>query len=170
MQNLTKKYPDSQLKFELPINVYDKNIVLSIQIPKELQLRHEYPGNPHFMQFGNKDILITIAHQTGGKFQSNQSLDKIVKAMQAKSQITILQNEDHNYPGYSEGYRIVKLYDTQKNTTDIVYIYAASGPYDSASILYSMRLHGNDPVGTVMQKAKEAFKGNIKIIDKDSGH
>ena len=168
LQTLAQKYPDYKFNFTLPINVYEKNIILNVVIPKDLKLEHETPGNPHYMQFGDEYTLVTISNQTGGTFQANKSLDNIVKAMQAKTQVTILQTEDHNYPGYSDGYRLVKLYNAEKGSTEIVYIYAASGPYDSASVLYAMKMHGDESVDTLLQKVKNAFNASVKIIDKGS--
>lgn len=170
LQDLARKNPGYKFNFSLPINVYDKNITLKIKIPGELKLSYERPGNPHYMQFKDNNTLITISHQTGGKFQANTSLERIIKAMQAKSQVTILQTEDHSYPGYIDGYRIVKLYDPKDNTNDIVYVYAASGPYDSASVIYAIHIHADDKVDAVVQNIKNAFHANVNIVDESSGH
>lgn len=56
--------------------------------------------------------------------------------MQAKKQVTILESGQHGYFGCMDGYRLVKLFDAGKNITEVYYLYVASGPYDSATILY----------------------------------
>lgn len=168
LQDLASKNPGYTFEFKLPINVYDKNILLDIKIPKNFQLKHERVGNPHFMQFGNKYTLLTITHQTGGTFQATKSLDNIIKAMQARSQVSILENVDKTYSGYMDGYRIVTLHNTKNNTNDIVYIYAASGPYDSASVLYEMRVHGDDTLDAMVNMLKNDFNTNVHIVDKSS--
>lgn len=166
LQDLAAKNPGYTFEFKLPINVYDKNIVLDIKIPKNLQLKNESVGNPHLMQFGDKNTLLTITHQTGGKFQATQSLDNIIKAMQARSQVTILDHADKSYPGCVDGYRMVKLHNTKNNTNDIVYIYAASGPYDSASVLYAMRVPDDKTLDAMVSMLKDSFNANVHLVDK----
>ena len=163
LRNLTEKNPVD--KFNLPIN---NDISLNITIPQGLEVRYERPDNPHFIQYGDKDILFSISNDRGGKLQAKESLEKGLKVMQDASQVTILEQADHNYPGYMDGYRIVKVYDTKKNTTDIMYFYAGSGPNDSAGILYAVRMKKDDNVDTVVQNVKKAFNASVKIIDKSS--
>jgi hypothetical protein len=164
LQDLSQKNPGYKFNSSLPVNVYDKNITLNIKIPKELKLSYEDPGNPHFMQFKDKSTLITTSNQTGGKFQANTSLKQVIKAMQANSQITILQSEDHEYLEYSDGYRIVKLYYSKENTTDVVYVYAISGPYDSASVIYTIHTQADDKIDDVVKKLKNSFDSIVKTV------
>jgi len=168
LQTLTQKHP--VYKFDLPINVFDHNISLYITVPETLIFKYERPGNPQFIQYGDKDILFSIANERGGKLQATESLAKGLKVMEKDSQVTILDKADHDYSGYIDGYRIVKVYDTKKNTTDIIYFYAASGPYDSVSVLYAIRMNKDDNLDTVLQNVKNGFKANVKIVDKPSSH
>ena len=164
LHELAIQNPGYTFEFKLPINVDNHDIRLNIKIPKNLKLQQEKGENPHLMQYGNQDTLITINHQTGGKFQASDVLNKIIRAMQAHNEVTILEGSEERYSDYRDSYKIVTLHNIKNNTNDIVYVYAASGPYDSATILYEMRIAADLSVDVLKEKLKSDFKMNVGII------
>ena len=169
LQSIVKEHPDKEnpdkpYNLLLPINIYDKTS-LRIIVPQGFTMKTLNSGNPEALQFIGKNTVITISLQKGGQYQPTKLLDDMIKAMQAKKQVTILESGEHGYFGCMDGYRLVKLFDANKNITEVYYLYVASGPYDSATVLYNMVVSGNETVGSVVEKVKVGFNANIYVVN-----
>lgn len=158
-----KENPDKPFNLILPINIYDKNTSLNIIVPKEFKMGERDSGGVKFLQFMGNGMAITVGFQEGGGFQPTQLLDVMIKAMQSSQQMIILESGNHGYFGYMDGYRLVQ-FSSPNNITHLYYMYVASGPSNSATIIYDMAVRDNEMVGDVVTKIKDVFNTSVHIL------
>jgi hypothetical protein len=160
---------DAKIALRFPVNVQNSDINLNIQIPEHFKVLKPDPGSDilEFIPKRDKDPykwteIITVSPIIGHKVTADSYIDGMIAGMQnSADSLKIIEKSYDKQRNYQIATCILQ-YQVNKRD-EVVIIYAASGPYDLASVQYALFLRTPRELNDTIQRLKDFIKTNIKL-------
>lgn len=168
----------STFDFFLPVNVLSETkekTKLAVKVPDTFKPVADYTKGQtldmllEFIPLTDKSVndwskIITIKSYPGLALKSNKEyLDTIVEGFkQNATKSDVLEGDDKKQEGFEEGYRLIAY--TYNNRDEMVYIYTASGPKDTAMVQYAIKVNSPSEIEKVKTELKEFITNNVTKV------
>jgi len=172
----TNKSEPQNFNFNIPINVADDKLFLSVfieKIFKPVQDPSSFTSGRTLIEFipqaedsSNWSEIITLKPHLGIGAKAAQILNSIIEGMKpATKALKILEQQNKAHEGYQDGFRLLTY--EHNGSKEILYLYTASGPYDAVTFQYAIRIKKGASIADLSKKLKDFVEKNVKVAKKD---
>ncbi len=165
-----KKHPSYALMLLFPVNVVNEKINLKVEIPKNFKkLDNANSDLLEFIPATDKDPyawseIITVIPYIGKRIKAKEIVKTISEGIKQGGQNAIVLEEKYTSNGqYDEAYAVIGY--TNQSRMELIKMYAASGPYDSVVVQYTIHIKSHtDDFRIPIDKVDNYFKNHVRII------
>jgi len=156
-------------QFIFPVNVVKQRINLTITIPKTFKQIES--GSPTLLEFipvndsdpYNWSEIITLRPFIGNGLSAQQIVEHVVESIKHRSRnFKLIERKIQKHELYEEVSALIVYNNGDR--IELLYLYAAAGPYDSINVQYAKTLKSRTEIPSARNKIKAFLSKNVEML------